>query len=119
MKQFYPLRSRVLMFLFLACAHFYFSQVSGIIQDAQTGKPVEKARVFIKSAAAASRADGTFTLAYEGTYPATLTVQKANYETFTQVIEGPSDGILISFERFSTEDISEITITARRREETA
>ena len=68
---------------------------------------------------ATTNANGQFNLSYDGAYPVTIIVEKSNYESYQSSIENPIDALEIFLDSFNTEDISEITITARRREETA
>lgn len=68
---------------------------------------------------ASTNANGQFNLSYDGAYPVTINVEKSNYESYQSSIENPIDALEIFLDSFNTEDISIITITARRREETA
>lgn len=108
------------LFILFACFQYGHGQISGSVTDEVTGKPIAKARIWIgDSSPVLSDAEGRFNLIYTDDFPVRLTVQKSGYENYSASVENAAQNLRVLLQRFATEDISEITITARRREETA
>jgi len=115
------LRKHLLVFIFLCIIQNLYSQkIGGIVIDADSKLPLKETKITAKDIGSAifTNDEGRFSFSYSGSFPLELNIHKSGYEKGIYTINNYDENIVVELS-LQNNDISEITITARRREETA
>jgi iron complex outermembrane recepter protein len=113
--------NRILLTLILLLVGFIVhaqNTISGIVKDGQ-GAPVEQANVILKgtNAHTVTDANGSFTLSFSAELPAFIRISSVGYKVQEIQVDGSTQSIEVTLVDDAL--LSEVVITARRREERA